>query len=188
MTLPPRTLPRPLASLGNANSQYSDAEALTGLPSITLDRCSRSAGGFGFSPQVARRVSRGLGVEGFAARVRRRNGGRGARVFKQPVGERVVIALSDVVESKDDAIVAGDGETDGVRAVIVGESRADAASVAEIATALEIGGFRLPGVAGDGAANTAPGAAEREHGGLGIARIDARRARMEIGARHSEVS
>jgi hypothetical protein len=102
--------------------------------------------------------------------------------------ERVVIALGDVVESKDGAIVAGDGETDGVRAAIVGESRADAAGVAEIAAAFDIGGFRLPGVGGDRATNAAPGAAQREHGGLGIARIDARCARMEIRARHSEVS
>jgi len=100
----------------------------------------------------------------------------------------MVIALGDVVESKDGAIVAGDGETDGVRAAIVGESRADAAGVAEIAAAFEIGGFRLPGVARDRATKAAPGAAEREHGGLWIARIDARRARMEIRARHSEVS
>ena len=102
--------------------------------------------------------------------------------------ERVVIALSDVVESKDGPIVTGYGEADGVRTAIVRESRADAAGVAEIAAAFEIGSFRLPGVAGDRLANAAPRAAQRQHGGLGIARIDARCARMEIRARHSEVS
>src|ERR1039457_1506154 len=37
MTFPPRTLPRPLASLGSASSEYSDADSLTGLPSIVSD-------------------------------------------------------------------------------------------------------------------------------------------------------
>ncbi len=101
---------------------------------------------------------------------------------------RVVIALGDVVQSKDSAIVAGDGETDGVRAAVVGKSRADAAGVAEIAAAFDVGRLRLPGVVRDRAANAAPCAAEREHGGLRIPGIEARRARMEIGARHSEVS
>lgn len=73
----------------------------------------------------------------------------------------VVIALSDVVQSKDGAIVAGDGETNGVWAAMVREARADAAGVAEIATAFNVGRFRLPGVAGDRAANAAPRAAER---------------------------
>lgn len=101
---------------------------------------------------------------------------------------RVVIALGDVVQSKDGVIVAGDGETDGVRPAIVGKSRADAAGVAEIAASFDVGRLRLPSVAWDRAANAAPRAAEREHGGLRIARIEARRTGMEIGARHSEVS
>jgi len=32
MTLPPSTLPRPLASIGKANSAYSDVDSRTGFP------------------------------------------------------------------------------------------------------------------------------------------------------------
>jgi hypothetical protein len=102
--------------------------------------------------------------------------------------ERVVIAFRDVVQSKDGALVATYGEADGIRPAVIGEARADAPGVAEIAAAFEVGGFRLPSVLGDRAANPAPRSTEREHGGLRIARIEARRARMEIRARHSEVS
>ena len=59
-----------------------------------------------------------MGVEAFAARVGRINGDD-ARVFERAVRVEVVIALGDVVQSKDGSILAGDSETDGVRAAIV---------------------------------------------------------------------
>lgn len=102
--------------------------------------------------------------------------------------QRVVIAFSDVVQSKDGALVATYGEADGVRAAVIGKTLADAPCVAKIAAAFDIGGFRLPGVPGECPANAAPRSTEREHGGVRIACIEARRARMEIRARHSEVS
>src|SRR5690349_19082083 len=50
MTFPPRTLPRPLASLGSASSEYSDCDSRTGLPSMWS--------GCGFRPdaQIARQI------------------------------------------------------------------------------------------------------------------------------------
>src|SRR3954468_15545580 len=42
MTLPPRTLPSPLASFGRANSEYSEIDAFTGLPSLILNILMRA--------------------------------------------------------------------------------------------------------------------------------------------------
>src|SRR5690349_24047523 len=50
MTFPPRTLPRLLASLGSASSEYSDCDSRTGLP------CMWSGGGLRLYTKIARQI------------------------------------------------------------------------------------------------------------------------------------
>ncbi len=101
---------------------------------------------------------------------------------------RVVIALGDVVQSKNGPFIARDGEADGVRPGGIGEARTATAGVPEIAAALAVGGIRQPWIGRERVACAAPGAAQRQHGALRIARIHTRDARLEKGARHWEVS
>src|SRR5581483_7054043 len=126
MSLPPRTLPRPLASLGSASSEYSEIESRTGWPSIGL--LSEI-----LPPQVALDVSEGLPLEnGFRGMV-----GKDAaleRVFQRTVSERMMIALQDVVKLDAFVLVGGDGETDGVGPFGGrGKARTIAAGISEIA-------------------------------------------------------
>src|SRR6516165_1506517 len=58
MTLPPSTLPSPLASFGRANSEYSEIDSRTALPSVILFcRCVSPRAGFAFLPATRRSYS-----------------------------------------------------------------------------------------------------------------------------------
>src|SRR5438477_9012158 len=123
MTFPPRTLPRPLASLGSANSEYSDADSRTGLPSSGLPCIAR---GFPFPAQVAAGVSASLARE---------QGGAGLpacldRILQRSVAERVMIALHHVIKPYGGAIVSGNREAHGVGTVTAAITRREAGAVA----------------------------------------------------------
>ena len=66
--------------------------------------------------------------------------------------EGVVIPFDNVVESKSGAVIAGDGEADGVGPVVIRKTAAGAAGVAEIAERPQSGGVGLPGMIGRRAA------------------------------------
>jgi hypothetical protein len=57
----------------------------------------------------------------------------GSRPGERAVGERMVISLDNVVESKGGMVIAGDGEADGIRPVVIWKSATNPAGIAEIA-------------------------------------------------------
>ena len=170
MTLPPSTLPRPLASLGSASSEYSEIDSRTGLPSHVhlIAGCRSARRGFGFAPQIAFHVGARLAVEDLAGgrlekasparantpagRARRDDG----RVPARSRGGATAPSSPEMVKRTASGPSCG------------GKAGAAAAGVAEVAERAERGFVGLPGLPGIGPANAGPGIAQRQHG---VARI-----------------
>jgi tetratricopeptide (TPR) repeat protein len=105
-------------------------------------------------------------------------------MFQRAVGERVVIALDDVIEVYGGGAVARNREAHGVGAVTRREAGASSAGIAKIAERAKSGVVRLPGLVRRCAANASPGVTQRQHGGFGTAATNLRRYRIEVGTGH----
>src|ERR1700689_2825550 len=86
----------------------------------------------GFPPQVTFDVGLGLAAKRNALGGLR-EGFDVARPGERAVREGEVIAFDDVVESKSGAVIAGDGEADGIGTAVIRKSVASSAGVAHIA-------------------------------------------------------
>src|SRR5690348_10546254 len=85
MTLPPRTLPSPLASFGSANSEYSETDSRTNLPCIMLSRYHAAHVGVArFGPARLLTIDHGVSQSGYS-----RLSGGAASVHTCPPGRDV---------------------------------------------------------------------------------------------------
>lgn len=98
------------------------------------------------------------------------------------MGERLMIALHDIVDLHARTVVIGDDKADGIRPVVYREAGAVPTGIAKIAHGAKSGFFGLPRSIGRGTAHPFPAISQRQESIL--AGAAARGHRIEIGARH----
>src|ERR1700690_284992 len=146
ITRPPSRKPSGLASFGSAISEYSEADARTGLPvsgagsGFMADVTEgsppmRAVGlfvGIALAPQVAFHIGAGLPLERLAGAIPEQAGGRlelDGAVLRAAVGP-----LGDVEDLDEVSGVVGNAVANGVRALVLpGEVRTSGGGVADVA-------------------------------------------------------
>src|SRR5713226_9256835 len=121
MTLPPSRFPSTLASLGRANSLYSEMDSRTGFGVISSSCATEIAAHIGMSEPSER------------LELRSSERARGGGILQGAARKRTMIALHRVEDANRVAIAACHAEPHGVGPVILRKMRAASARVTEIA-------------------------------------------------------